>query len=66
MREYGEVSDRPPQRRVAMPMAGRRAHSQNYGWQPLLRFDREPNKQRLDEYDAADTATPVAGRWGGV
>ena len=49
-----------------MPMAGRRPHSQNSGWQPLLRFDREPNKQRLDEYDAADTTTPVAGRWGGV
>jgi hypothetical protein len=33
-----------------------------YGWQPLLRFDREPNKQRLDDYDAANRATPVAGR----
>jgi hypothetical protein len=43
-------------------LPGRRAHSQKYGWQPLLRFDREPNKQRRDEYDAANRATPVAGR----
>jgi hypothetical protein len=32
----------------------------------LLRFDREPNKHRLDEDDAANRATPLAGRQGGV
>jgi hypothetical protein len=66
MREYEEVSDRPPQPRGDANGGTPRAVPEGTAGNRCSRFDREPNKQKLDDYEAANRATPVAGRWDGV